>query len=281
MKPALRSLNTLDDCRAVVDLQIAVWGHDMETVPAGLLVVSAKRGGILIGAEDENRLVGFVWSMPGLRASLHTQWSHMLAVLPEYRGRGLGEALKLEQRTRALAQGIDLIEWTFDPLQAANAHLNFVILGTTSTEYLVDVYGPLTGPLHRGTPTDRLIAEWWIRRPRVESRLASRARVARAPGGADAPRAIATTQVGDWMQAGAVDDGLTTPQVRIPVPARFGDMQQQATDVALAWRLASRAAFQTYFARGYRAVDFLLDRGTGAGDYLLELPTRSRPRASA
>jgi len=218
--------------------------------------------------------VGFVWSMPGVRDGLHTHWSHMLAVLPEYRSRGLGEALKLAQRERALAQDRDLIEWTFDPLQAGNAHLNFVRLGTVASEYLVDVYGSLTGPLHRGTPTDRLVAEWWIRGPRADRRLSARA--AEGVGGgvdlAAIPRAIAVSSSGEWLEAGSVDVDAPAGPVRIPVPGRFGEMQQRATDVALAWRMATRAAFQAYFGRGYHAVDFIRDRSTGGGDYLLRPP---------
>ena len=270
MTPTLRDLKTLEDCRAVVDLQVAVWGHDMETVPAGVLLVSAKRGGILIGAEEDGRLAGFVWSMPGLRGDVQSHWSHMLAVLPEFRGRGLGEALKLEQRRRALVQGTNLVEWTFDPLQAANAHLNFAGLGTIAGEYLVDVYGSLSGPLHRGTPTDRLIAEWWIRRPHVERRLASRSApdVARSAEVLESPRAIETSVSGAWVAAGRVDESLDAGRVRIPVPPRFGQMQQQATDLALAWRLAARRAFQAYFSRDYLAVDFFLDRDSGGGEVL-------------
>ena len=125
-----------------------MWGRDGELVPASVLLVSAKRGGILIGALDGSRLVGFVWSMPGVRDGAPTHWSHMLGVLPDVRGRGVGRDLKLAQRDRALAAGVDLIEWTFDPLQAANAHLNIATLGGTSSTYLVDAYGQMVGPLH-------------------------------------------------------------------------------------------------------------------------------------
>jgi len=276
VRAVLRDLKTLGDCRSVVDLQIAVWGDDMETVPAGVLLVSAKRGGILIGAEAGGRLVGFVWSMPGMRGALHTQWSHMLAVLPEFRAHGLGEALKLEQRVQALAQGRSLIEWTFDPLQAANAHLNFVVLGAVASEYLENVYGELSGPLHRGTPTDRLVAEWWIGSPDVERRLAFRAPrgAARPREVVDAPRAIVTIEAGEWSAPGVVDPDLAAPFVRIPVPPRFGEMQRRETDLAVAWRLATRRAFEAYFGRQYRAVDFVFDRETGGGDYVLAIGDR-------
>jgi len=271
MSYEFRDLTSLDECRAVVDLQIAVWGGGMDVVPASVLLVSAKRGGILVGAADAGRLVGFVWSMPGWREGVATHWSHMMGVLPGARGRGLGAALKREQRDRALAQGAELVEWTFDPLQATNAHLNFASLGVTAAAYLVDVYGPMEGPLHRGTPTDRLIAEWWIRRPHVERRLARRSGVGpiRSAEIRDAPAALEAVPSAGWLRSGAVTAGHAARRVRIPVPGRFSEMQQQATDLALGWRMATREAFQAYFALGYQAVDFLLDRETGGGEYLL------------
>jgi len=273
--PALRDLRSLADCERVVDLQVVVWGDGMDLVPASVLLVSAKRGGILIGAFDGDELTGFVWSMPGWRGETQSHWSHMLAVAPASRGAGLGVALKLAQREQARRQGTELIEWTFDPLQAPNAHLNFVGLGTVAGEYLVDVYGQLDGPLHRGTPTDRLIAEWWISRPHVERRLAAREAAPSALGVTrsaellDVPVVIETGGQGGWQAPGSVSLDSASRRVLVPVPPRFGEMQQQDTALALAWRHATRQAFQAYFARGYRAVDFFLDRNRGGGRYLL------------
>lgn len=277
MTPALRDLHSLADCERVVDLQVVVWGDGMDLVPASVLLVSAKRGGILIGAFNGDELTGFVWSMPGWRGETQSHWSHMLAVAPASRGAGLGVALKLAQREQALRQGAELIEWTFDPLQAPNAHLNFVGLGTVASEYLVDVYGQLDGPLHRGTPTDRLIAEWWISRPHVERRLAARGAgtapsalgVARSAELLDAPVVIETGEHGGWLAPGEVRPDSASRRVLLPVPPRFSEMQRQDTALALAWRHATRQAFQACFARGYRAVDFFLDRDRGGGRYLL------------
>src|SRR5207237_2792303 len=120
-------------------------------------------------------LVAFVYSVPGLKQRKTTQWSHMLGVVAEYRSAGLGRELKLLQRERALAMALDLIEWTYDPLQAANAHLNFSKLGVVAHEYEENVYGDSGSPLHRGNPTDRFVAEWWIRTSEVERRLSSNA----------------------------------------------------------------------------------------------------------
>ena len=117
---------------------------------------------------------GFVYSMPAIKDGRATQWSHMLGVAPEMRAAGLGRRLKLAQRQAALDMGLDLIEWTYDPLQAANAHLNFAKLGVVVEEYEENIYGESSSPLHRGTPTDRFVAEWRLREPHVERRIAAR-----------------------------------------------------------------------------------------------------------
>lgn len=281
----LRAIADLAGCRAVVELQIAVWGADAETVPASVLLVSAKRGGILVGAFDGGALVGFVWSMPGWRDGRPTHWSHMLAVSPAARGRGIGEALKRAQRDRALAQQIDLVEWTFDPLQAQNAHLNLARLGAVASTYLADAYGAMSGPLHRGTPTDRLVAEWWIRRPHVERRLERGARLtARSADVAGAPLTIETRPADPWVECVGERCDLDASRLLVPVPPRFTEMQQQARDSAASWRAASRAVFSTYFARGYVAVDFFLDREGAGGHYLLASQaamSEAAPRARA
>ena len=263
----------LAGCRAVVAVQEAVWGRGTDIVPASVLIVSARRGGILLGGYDGDDIVGFVWSLPGWRNGVPTQWSHMLAVLPRARGAGTGIRLKIAQRERALATPADLIEWTFDPLQAHNAHLNLGVLGCVASEYRVDAYGAIGGPLMAGTPTDRLVAEWRIREPHVARRLAARAArslVARDRSVLAAPLAIETRQSSDWLLCGDLVEH-DARRVLVPVPPRFTEMQQQATPAALAWRLATRRVFLSYFARGYRAVDFFLDRDTGGGRYLLAL----------
>jgi predicted GNAT superfamily acetyltransferase len=112
-------------------------------------------------------MVGFAMALPGYRDGKPYLHSHMLAVLPEYRNAGLGRRLKLAQREDALARGFDRMEWTFDPLEIKNAHLNMARLGAISRRYIPDFYGPSTSPLQGGLPTDRLVAEWWLKSIRV------------------------------------------------------------------------------------------------------------------
>src|SRR3954469_906515 len=125
-----RDLTTLDEFAHVVELERVIWGPGYdEVVPVPILAVTVLRGGILIGAFDADRMIGFVYSLPGIKHGKTMQWSHMLGVLDAYRNAGAGRELKLLQRQRTLAMGLDLIEWTYDPMQAMNAHLNFARLG--------------------------------------------------------------------------------------------------------------------------------------------------------
>lgn len=270
----IRDLTTLEDFRRVVQLEKTIWGYTGESddvVGVPILVVTVKRGGILLGAFDErDDLIGFVYSLPAIRHGRPSQWSHMLGVLPGVRDAGLGTRLKFAQRNRALAMGIDLIEWTFDPLQALNAHLNFVKLGVIVREYEKNIYGDSPSPLHRGAPTDRFVAEWWLRRPHVERRVAPYADVTpRASEVFDAPQINTTRWSGEWLAC--VDQELERPEPRlfVEIPANFGDMLGQRPDVASEWRMKTRQIFTTYFARGYRAVEFFFDRGAKTGRYLL------------
>ena len=268
----IRDLTTIDDFRRVVELEHAIWGYtdslDVVTVP--VFIFTVKRGATLIGAFDaDGRMVGFAYAVVGMKDGRPMLWSHMTGVLPDYRG-GLGYRLKLEQRSRALAQGYELIEWTFDPMQAMNAHLNFAKLGGVVEEYAANFYGESTSALHRGTPTDRLIVSWRIGEPHVVRRLEQpQGLQARAHEVGEAPVANVTAMDGDWREVRTIELTVTERRLWIEIPTGFTQMQQQAPERALQWRLHVRQMFQHYFAKGYRAVDFVLQRDAGFGRYLL------------
>jgi len=158
----------LADFESCVDVQLAVWGYsDGDLIPKRVFIVAGRIGGQVIGAFAGERMVGFAMALPGYRDGKPYLHSHMLAVLPEFRNAGLGRRLKLAQRDDALARGFDWMEWTFDPLEIKNAHLNIARLGAIVRRYIPDFYGPSTSPLQGGLPTDRLVAEWWLRSGRV------------------------------------------------------------------------------------------------------------------
>jgi predicted GNAT superfamily acetyltransferase len=169
----IRRCHGLEELRACVALQKEVWNFsDAELVPLRMFVVAEKVGGQVMGAFDGHEMVGFALSVPGTRTGHVYLHSHMLAVRKEFRNSGLGRRLKLLQREEALERGIELIEWTFDPLEIKNAYLNIEKLGAIARRYNINQYGITSSPLQGGLPSDRLIAEWWLRSKRVETLLA-------------------------------------------------------------------------------------------------------------
>jgi predicted GNAT superfamily acetyltransferase len=161
----INDLRTDDQFRELEILQKTIWGYenDIEILPVRFFVVAVKVGGQVFGAFSEGKMVGFLLAIPGLkpdgRPYLH---SHMMGVLPEFRNHGIGRQLKMRQRDDAIARGIQLIEWTFDPLQLKNAWFNIEGLGAIVRRYVRNQYGTSTSALQAGLPTDRLVAEWWV-----------------------------------------------------------------------------------------------------------------------
>ena len=164
----IRPLTELDEFDKCIALQREAFGWaDIDVLPRRFLVVLGNIGGLVLGAYDGDRLVGFLNSIPGIRNGMPYWHSHMLAVTRDCWNSGVGSFLKLAQRSHALERGIRLIEWTFDPLESRNAYLNIVKLGTIVRRYYPNHYGETTGALQRGLDSDRVIAEWWVDRPRV------------------------------------------------------------------------------------------------------------------
>ncbi len=274
----IRPLQTLAECRLVAELEKTVWGYtDAEdVVPPPILMVSIKRGGILLGAFDgRDEMQGFVYSIPGIKDGRSTQWSHMLGVLPQARGAGLGAQLKVAQRAHTIGMGIDLIEWTYDPLQALNARLNFEKLGVVVEEYAENIYGESSSVLHRGSPTDRFVAEWHLNEPHVERRTGDRGGpLMRDASVGAAPVVNPSRQTGEWLAPATGQLDLDDRRVLVEIPVGFTEMQARSPEAALEWRMETRRIFQAYFARGYRAVDFFLSRESGRGHYLLARPLK-------
>ena len=170
----IRKCHNLDEMSACVSLQREIWNFaDAELLPLRLFVVAEKIGGQVIGAFDKRKMVGFALALPGARGGHSYLHSQMLAVSASYRDAGLGRKIKLFQREDALARGFELVEWTFDPLEIKNAYLNIERLGAITRRYHVNQYGITSSPLQGGLPSDRLVAEWWLKSKRVEAALRS------------------------------------------------------------------------------------------------------------
>ena len=170
----IRSCTTLEEFTECLELQREVWGFsDLELVPLRVFSLAVKIGGQVIGAWDGDTMVGFALSLPATHRRYPYLHSHMLGVKESYRNTGLGRNIKLFQREDAIAQGYDLIEWTFDPLEIKNAYFNLERLGAIARRYNLNQYGITTSPLQGFLPTDRLVAEWWIKSERVVSLLSA------------------------------------------------------------------------------------------------------------
>ena len=216
----IRPLSSHAEFRAAERFQLDVWGFDpLEVTPLTELVVAQKHGGLVLGAFDGDRLVGFLFGWIGRHDGKSYHYSRMTGVVPEFRDRGLGLQLKLWQRRWALEQGYDLVCWTFDPLQSRNAHFNLRKLGVVCREYLVNFYGENRSRFNRGLETDRLVAEWWIASPRV----------LRCVGG-QSPAA----------------DGL-----RIEIPESIDAVKEADLDAARSWRSRVREAVTAAIAGGH------------------------------
>lgn len=266
MAVVVRDLHTLDDFALVVALEERVWGLRDDVVPVSLLAAAVPRGAVLLGAFDADECVGFTYSFPALALGRLIHWSHMTAVVDGYRRGGVARRLKLAQRDRVRAMGIDRIDWTFDPLVAVNAHFNLRRLGALVDRYEVNVYGASASPLHGAIPTDRLVAQWWIDSEHVAARLADEPPAARAP---EALLLNPMTEDGAWIPSRwAVPDTLPAC-VAVAVPPRFEALLTTDPALALEWRLASRRLFQALLAAGFRVSDFVLDEDGGGGRYLL------------
>jgi predicted GNAT superfamily acetyltransferase len=239
----VRQLGERSEFEEAVRLQKAVWGFDdIELLPVRLFVVANKVGGHAFGAYDGGRMIGFCLAIPGLKPGgviyLH---SHMLGVLSEYNNLGVGRMLKLRQREDALARGIRLIEWTFDPLELKNAYFNMERLGAIVRRYVENQYGSTSSPLHGGLPTDRCIAEWWIESERVKRTLG------REP-----------------FDRGEVLD-------RIEVPADIAAIRRDDPKAARQIQKGIGERLQKHFAEGRAIIGF--ERTPAAGIYLAGRPT--------
>jgi predicted GNAT superfamily acetyltransferase len=240
----IRPCTSFEELDACVDIQEQVWGYDeRDIIPRRLFVVARRIGGQVFGAfpeSDPGRMIGFAMALPGYRRQTPYLHSHMLAVLPSWRNAGIGRRLKLAQRDDALARGIRLMEWTFDPLEIKNAFLNIARLGVIVREYTPNFYGPLFSEPQAGLQSDRLHAEWWMDSPRVDEALA-----------------------GNTLPSQPVEETILVPH-QVAQWKASNEERRQAIDLLA----ANREHFLRSFADGLAVVGFIRDE-QGNGVYQL------------
>lgn len=244
------------DFDACVLLQKAVWGlSDLETTSAPALMAAAHSGAILALAESaDGRAVGFAFALPALRAGRWHFRSDMLAVLADYQQRGVGVRLKWAQREEALARGADLVAWSYDPLQARNAHLNLRRLGAHAVEFLEDVFG--TGASgEAGLGADRLSVRWELDAPRVRE-LAAGPELPPTTAAPDGARINDVRWQAGWPVSSEPVLDLEDARLLLEIPPDWEILTRAAPRVAQGWQEKVRRAFKAYFGRGYAATDF-------------------------
>jgi predicted GNAT superfamily acetyltransferase len=236
---SIYQLSKFEEFGEVVSLQKEIWGYaEIELLPLRFFIVANKIGGQVLGAFDNKKMVAFCICIPGLKENgknyLH---SHMLGVLPKYRNTGLGRQMKLKQRQYALAEGVPLIEWTFDPLEIKNAFFNIERLGAIIRRYVHNQYGTTSSHLHGGLPTDRLVPEWWVGSERVEAICSGKPY--------ERPEILA----------------------RISVPANISDLKRERPEEAREIQTEIAAQFSEQFRKDLAVIGF--EKSEEAGTYLL------------
>lgn len=267
-------LATHNDYRAAETIQAVVWGkNERDVVPGHVLITAQRHGGVLLGAwhtaPDPPQLVGFVFSFLGRgHAREWQQCSHLLAVLPAYRDQQLGYRLKLAQRAAVLAQGVDLITWTYDPLESRNAYLNMHKLGAVCSTYLPNLYGAMDDALNQGLHSDRFEAAWHIRSDHVVARLDQPVRRSVAVLQAEGVLLINSPRRGAFPQPPTATLPLADERLLVAIPANYQAIKAADMPLARAWRDHTHDLFTAAFAAGYVAVDLLPGEATSC--YVLE-----------
>ena len=270
----IRNLKSYDEMLAVHKLQQEIWGLSDPTVGIypPLMITAAKNGGVVLGAfdADSDKMVAFLFSFIGCEGNgPYKLCSQTMGVLKEWRRYGIAEALKRVQRQRAIAHGLPLITWTFDPLEGPNAHLNLHKLRAVSRHYWPDVYGSNFGTLNAGLPTDRLLVEWWVTGARLDAPDLMEI--------GDAPSIFEVVGQGSERKIEVMHLNLDADSLWLETPGDIHPIKVANMDVALDWRLKVRTAFETYFERGYLATNFIsrveLQGGERRNRYLLQKAT--------
>jgi predicted GNAT superfamily acetyltransferase len=278
----IASLTMPEHMLLVEDLQRRVWpGSELDVVPGHLLITIEHNGGVLLGAFDGQRLVGFVLGFLGVDSDTPDRvamarlkhCSHMLGVDPEYRDQGIGVQLKLAQRRLVIEQGIRLITWTYDPLLSRNAHINIRRLGGVCHRYLPDAYGEMRDDRNRGGASDRFEVEWWLSSTRVETRIEGRRKpvdLANILAAGVVKVNPATLGADDLPRPAEALEPMEGNLLLVEIPPDFDLIKQTDRELAVAWRQQTRAIFQDAFRAGYLVSDFVhLDQEAFPRSYYL------------
>ncbi|MFQ5612080.1 MAG: GNAT family N-acetyltransferase [Anaerolineae bacterium] len=275
MDVEIRTIRTLSDLRRCHNIQRATWGYsDLMVIPYTQLLSTVHNGGVLLGAYVNNELIGFVYGYLGMASGKLYLFSQRMGVLPDYQSQSIGYRLKAAQREQMLRQGIDMIVWTYDPLEGKNATLNIEKLGAVVRTYARNIYGIVQNPLQMGLAMDRFLAEWPLMSDRVRERMRgyiSRPDAEAWMSGEVYPIANYASWEQDLPRPMAADLELTDDVLLVQVPSDLQAIKRTDLTVARGWRTMTRQIFEHYFRRGYVVTGFASSRKPGTPNiYKLE-----------
>lgn len=255
MAITFRKLTERSEIEQLEALEGQIWDPN-EAIPYHMTLTMAKFGGLFLGAYEEDKMIGFLYSFPGYTNGEAHLCSHMLGFLPEYRKQGLGVQMKWIQLDEAKEQGFSKITWTYDPLETVNGYLNIAKLGGVVRTYFPDCYGELDDDFNRGLPTDRFLVEWFVDSGRVARHRSGQASV---PSTEQAPEILRYELVGTIPQPTDINLDHEEPVLLLPVPAHFQEVKRTDFEIARRWREWTGQLLQSYFAKGYVVTNILRD----------------------
>ena len=267
MAISIREVRGEEEFLNIARLQKEIWGFTAADIAAPhLIMLHQQLGGVVLGAFDGGEMIAFCYSFFGMidgeggeKVPIH--WSHMLAVLPRYRGTGLGKRLKFRQRELILERGVRICRWTYDPLETLNARLNIVTLGCESSEYIFNAYGASTGHLHAGLTTDRFVAHWVLDSER--SAACAEGKPPRSGVELDSlPFALRAVEDSGVLVPGELNDGVDAEYLGVEMPTGIQEMKTTHHEAAVSWREVTAGVFPGLFERGYVLVDVLSPKET-------------------
>lgn len=246
----ISSLHSIKQLQELQELEKLIW--NMDPIPIHQTLTADKNGGILLGAYDNNKLIGFSYGFAGFLNGVSYLCSHMLGIHPDYQGKGIGAALKEAQKVEALRIGYQLITWTYDPLESINGYLNLSKLKAICSTYIENCYGEMEDNLNHGLPSDRFKVEWWINSEHLNDFKHL---------GIDECKLLSEWDLNSSgypyltkANLSLLDTGET---LLIPVPKNFQEIKKESFELALDWRTKTRGLFQTAFQQGYVAVEII------------------------
>ncbi|MBI3460127.1 hypothetical protein HY009_04270 [Candidatus Acetothermia bacterium] len=298
MTITLAPLDTVEDLQRCEELQKAIWGfEDVAIVPQHLMLTAVKSGGLALGAFEsegakpvtsgarktlqesqiaalsaKHKMIGFLFGFPGVEGGKLKHCSLMCGVLPDKRFQGVGYDLKCAQREFVIRQGLELVTWTFDPLQSSNAHFNLRKLGVVAQRYERNVYGNMRDRLNQGLDTDRFMVEWWVNSVRVRARVEQKKLLTSDQILAGTQTVNPTVREKGLLVNRNYSLTLKAPRLLVEVPHRIAQIKEKDAELAKRWRHETREIFETYLHQGYWVTELATQElaGEKRSFYLLE-----------